>query len=330
MKVSGEIKKWIENYIRENRKSGCISLHVVFSDFNKNFKTKFGVDSKQVLGILIDEGFLRGQKAKGGFSIWLPEDEGQGKRKPFSSHKRRKSDESARKLEDLTTEEGEEEMDANMGKKIRYNINTIGTVNPETGKKDDLVATAKSAVTHLATLCKQDDEGRYIGNFPITSELEKVGFIGSMPHFVMFLSYMGLARRYTVSGGKKGESPHRYLVLDPTFFDLLVTEETVQSVLKMMAERYSKQREVADLKKQLEKTSVSNQENDAEVPSSSESEEILAQMAEMVVLVERLREEKGAVIAELEQAKKQLNDRPTLDAKAVAASLLAQARGEVK
>ncbi|KKS37379.1 MAG: hypothetical protein UU98_C0014G0001 [Parcubacteria group bacterium GW2011_GWD2_42_14] len=81
---------------------------------------------------------------------------------------------------------------------------TISTVNPETQKGDDLIATARVAVQHLITLCKQDELGRYIGQFPIHKSLEEAGFQVGLPQFILFLNFMGLVRKLTKSKNGAG------------------------------------------------------------------------------------------------------------------------------
>lgn len=58
--VSEEMKTWVAQYIRENRKKDTISIHVVFSNFNKNFRKKFAIDTAVIVRLLIEEEFLKG------------------------------------------------------------------------------------------------------------------------------------------------------------------------------------------------------------------------------------------------------------------------------
>ena len=76
MAVNDKMKQWVRDYIHTHRLADNISLHVVFSNFNKNFKETFQADPKDSVELLIAEGFIKGRPAQGGFSIWLPEDDG--------------------------------------------------------------------------------------------------------------------------------------------------------------------------------------------------------------------------------------------------------------
>jgi len=86
--VNDKMKEWVAAYIRAHRTEGCISIHVVFSKFNENFKATFGVDPIMIVSLMIEEGFLKGMPAKKGFSIWLPEDSGKGNGRPFRSQQK--------------------------------------------------------------------------------------------------------------------------------------------------------------------------------------------------------------------------------------------------
>jgi len=201
---------------------------------------------------------------------------------------------------------------------------TISTVNPETQKSDDLIATARVAVKHLITLCKQDELGRYTGQFPIQKSLEEAGFHVGLPQFVLFLKFMGLVRKLTKSKNGAGGNCYTFLVVDPTFFDRLVTEESVRTVLKQMYERLEAQRmnieyqrQIADLKNQLATQQPSNEEALAQLN---------VHLAEVIAEVERLQgenEEKTVKISALEAELKTVSK---VDPKKVADELMARFR----
>lgn len=83
--VSEKMKEWVAGYIRSHRKKGTISIHVVYSKFNADFRATFNADPQVVIRLMEASGFLKGCRAKGGYSIWLAEDSGKGKGRPYRS-----------------------------------------------------------------------------------------------------------------------------------------------------------------------------------------------------------------------------------------------------
>ena len=199
---------------------------------------------------------------------------------------------------------------------------TISTVNPATKRSDDLIATARAAVQHLITLCKQDELGRYIGQFPIHKSLEEAGFQVGLPQFILFLNFMGLVRKLTKSKNGAGGNCYTFLVVDPTFFDLLVTEESVRTVLKQMYERLEVQRmnieyqrQIADLKKV------------APQPSNEEALALLNEhLAEVITEVERLQGENDEKAVQISALKAELKSVSKVDHKQVTDELMARFR----
>ncbi len=198
----------------------------------------------------------------------------------------------------------------------------ILTVNPATGKGDDLIATARAAVTHLHSLCEQDDCGRYTGRFAIQKTLEDAGFTTSVPYFILFLNFMGLVRKLNKDGSEQRGSQYRYLVLDPTFFDLLVTEESVCAVLKHMGERLELQRTCNALEKQLEKlkenAETSSTTNDDDIAKMNEN------LAEVIAEVERLKVENAEKDARISELEAELRANPKVNPKTVSEELMAR------
>ena len=194
---------------------------------------------------------------------------------------------------------------------------TISTINPETDKSDDLIATARAAVNHLHTLCEQDEAGRYIGRFPIQKALEKAGFKTGVPHFVLFLNFMGLVRKLKRDGNKKGE--YQYLVFDPTFFDLIVTDESVNVVLKQMRERNELQITNQAMRKRLEKL------EEASAPTVNDDlSQMNENLAEVIAEVERLKDEGALKDTRILTLETELQATTKFDPKAVSAELMAK------
>lgn len=204
-----------------------------------------------------------------------------------------------------------------MSKKLPY---TISTINPETGKCDDIIATARAAVTHLHSLCEQDGEGRYIGRFPIQKALEDAGFTVSLPHFILFLNFMGLARKLKKDGSPKGEALYQYLVFDPTFFDLLVTDDSVYAVLKYMNERMELQKANQAMQKRLEKLEGAS----ASAVRDDDISQMNENLAEVIAEVERLTGENAEKDARISALEAKLKETTKVDPKAVSAQLMAK------
>lgn len=204
-----------------------------------------------------------------------------------------------------------------MSKKLPY---TISTINPETGKGDDIIATARAAVTYLHTLCEQDGTGRYIGRFPIEKTLEEAGFTVGTSHFILFLNFMGLVRKLNKDGSPKGEAQYQYLVLDPTFFDLLVTEGSVCAVLKHMKERLELQKANQTMQKRLEKLDGAS----ASAVSDDDISQMNENLAEVIAEVERLTGENAEKDARISALEAELQATTKVDPKAVSAELMAK------
>lgn len=166
----------------------------------------------------------------------------------------------------------------------KASVYAIGTVNPKTGRSDDLVETARHAVEILVTKCKEDSCGRYIGVFSITKTLEDAGFKTSVAHFVLFLKNIGLARKLKSGGGGRTTSKYKYLVLDPKYFDLLVTEESVNSVLKQMKKHQDLQKSIIKINKG-KSTKTYNGLKDEDFDAINQD------LAKVVVRVQELEEE---------------------------------------
>ena len=214
-----------------------------------------------------------------------------------------------------------------MEKQNQGGMYTISTTNHKLGcDGTDLIDTARKAVQHLATLCEDDGKGRLFGHFRIKEELGKAGFKTGIPHLVLFLQFAGLVRKL----GKDGNcSLYRYQVLDPTFFDCLVSAESVKATLSMMHKRKEMQRRLVSLQKQVSSLESKLQER-AEMSTTATfdeaTEQLLTQMAELAALVEELRNEKISLADEIVQLKQKLSEQPSVDPAAIAAQMVARAK----
>ncbi|KKS28905.1 MAG: hypothetical protein UU89_C0025G0019 [Parcubacteria group bacterium GW2011_GWC2_42_11] len=197
---------------------------------------------------------------------------------------------------------------------------TISTVNPETQKSDDLIATARAAVRHLSTLCTKDEFGRFTGRFQIHKSLEEAGFHVGLPQFILFLKFMGLVRKLTKDGNG---TCYKFLVVDPTFFDLLVTEESVSAVLKQMYERLEVQRLCNDYQRRI----ANLEEQLKRQPSNEEYLGTLNEhLAEVIAQVEHLSAENSEKTAKISELEAELKCTTKVDAKQVTDELMARFR----
>lgn len=132
-------------------------------------------------------------------------------------------------------------------KNITTGVYQISTVNPETGHGEDFIATVRQATNLLYSKGVVGATGRCTLTDSPDRLLSEAGFTVAVEHFVLFLDRIGLVRKLHKEGSNTGV--YCYLVFDPTFFDLLVTDASVIAVLKQMRERRSLQDDRVKLEK---------------------------------------------------------------------------------
>jgi hypothetical protein len=69
-------KDFFERAIKKCRKEGYKGIHTVYSGVNNAFRQYYGKDADPIVAVnaLIAKGELAGNPAKGGFTIYMPED----------------------------------------------------------------------------------------------------------------------------------------------------------------------------------------------------------------------------------------------------------------
>ena len=217
----------------------------------------------------------------------------------------------------------------------------ISTVNPETGQSDDLIATARAATMLLHSKGTINASGQCFAFVSPDRVLKEAGFTCGIAHFILFLDRMGLARKLTRTGSA---GLYCYQIMDPVFFDVLVSPESVMAVLRQMQERRYLQMAVLRLKRILNQKSVhlrTSLSPGAEVTTAPQIVErvvetgvSLEQLAEAVARVEDLKaqnEVMAAEVAKVHADKQRLEEevvklKVKSDAAAIAAAMIAQMR----
>ncbi len=196
LRIMDSTKHWIADYIRSHRREGTISIHVVNSKFNEDFRKNFKADPVAVVHQLIEDGFLKGGTAVGGFSIWLPEDEGKGQR---FFRRRRKSDD---KTDSREIKEGETPVT-----KVKATDDGVIDIqytfemhpHPKTGQTDilELIRYIIKALRDSLVGNHPHDGGYTIVRSAISQALVDVGVQpNARPDICMILQEMGLVKLY--------------------------------------------------------------------------------------------------------------------------------------
>lgn len=301
--INEEMKKWVAEYIRFHRKEGTISIHVVFSKFNENFETTFKIDPQVATKLLIADGFLKGCPAKGGFSIWLPEDAGKGQRRPFRS--RTKQNEAKHQSATPENQSGETEM-----KKINEPYYAFEKLpHPETGKVD-ILEMISYIMQHLSTKLPTNpdmDGGYAIGSIKLVDSMQEAGIPrGQCPEMSRILQEMALVKRYSHS---------QWGVLDTKALRYFITARSYNIAKDEMLGRHQRNSTIAKLRRKVKKLSGQDVESSlpAEPSESSSSkiegisyeEEAIQALIEVEELTEALNKAKEQIV-ELEKERDNL------------------------
>ncbi len=290
--VSEKMKEWVAGYIRSHRKEGTISIHVVYSKFNEDFRKTFKADPQVAIRLLQESGFLKGCPTIGGYSIWLAEDAGKGKRRPYRSRTPQDNGATAvavaETLSTSTTEQadiGEIEMN-DVSIEPHYVFEKIP--HPETGKVDVLEI--------LRYIMKQFDK-----LLPDESEMDG-------PYFVIKMGIYGVFKDAGISSGSWSELSRimremslikhygrsQWGVLKGDVADYFITARSYLVAKEAMMERHRRNRKILHLEKALEKLSVSTAEVGSDTTQSAgtssgySEDDVLQLMAEVDDLTKAL------------------------------------------
>lgn len=238
--IDEKIKSWIACYIRSHRKSRQISIHVVYSKFNENFRREFKVNPKTVIQLLIADGFLKGNQAKGGFSIWPPEDEHQYQQINGTAANAIKSEQPKK----LATHKGEHEVNENT---IIPHYAFERIPHPQTGKVDvlELIRHIMQQLSDKLSSNPEMDGGFAIGKINLVKTLHESGIpSGQLPEISRIMQEMALIKCY-------GRS--QWGVLHTKAATYFITARSYNIAKKTMLERHKRNKKIAALQKKVEK-----------------------------------------------------------------------------
>ena len=204
--VSEKMKEWVAGYIRSHRREGAISIHVVYSKFNEDFRATFGADPVMVVNLLAADGFIKKAPSQGGISIWLPEDEGKGKRRPFRPRKAEVNGTTTttptpkNQPTSSANQNGESEMTKSKKQKdiiIEPHYNFEKVPHPETGEVN-VLELIRYIMKHLDTKLpgKPEMDGGYaVVKVNVRAALNECGLSsGTVPGLTALMQNMGLLK----------------------------------------------------------------------------------------------------------------------------------------
>lgn len=251
--VSEKMMSWTRDYIRSHRNEGVISIHVVFSKFNEDFRATFKIDPVVAVRLMIESGRLKGAPSRGGFSIWLPEDGGNGQRRSFRPSKPKAGaisvDINQKQPAIPVHQNGESEM-----KNEKKNEDTVidpyyafeKIPHPETGKVD-VLELIRYIMQHFHEKLPQKPEmdgGYAIIKLNIFDALGDVGIpTGSRPDMSRVLQEMALIKCY-------GRS--QWGVLHSRAADYFISAKSYVVARQAMLERNQRNSRMARLEKKVE------------------------------------------------------------------------------
>jgi len=325
--VSEKMKEWVAGYIRSHRKEGTISVHVVYSKFNEDFRATFKADPQVAIRLMEASGFLKGCPSKGGYSIWLTEDAGKGKGRPYRSRTSRVNGAAASATTETKSampieqkqETGEIEMKKEEKTEQRYSFEKVP--HPETGEVN-IVELIRYVVKHLHSIVPQNPErdgGYDVVPLSLTDEGQKCGFSASdMIPLGTILQHMGLVKKY---GGRSKDMKVFWGVMHKNVARDFVTHRSYELALQKWLSDCNRRNEVTKLRKQLEAPAaeVSVDATQLAEPSSGFSEkEVLDLIGEVDDLTKALETVKHQVVELQTQCAGLTTERDTLAAEIAA------------
>ncbi len=288
--VSGKMKEWVAEYIRSHRKEGTISIHVVYSKFNEDFRKTFKADPQVAIRLLQESGFLKGCPTIGGYSIWLAEDAGKGKRRPYRARTPQDNGATAGAVtETLSTssikQTGENEM-RDVSIEPQYVYEKIP--HPETGKVDvlEFLRYIMKRFDKLLPDKSEMDGPYFVIKMGIYDFFKDVGIPhGAWPELSRIMREMALIKHYERS---------QWGVLKGDVADYFITARSYLVAKEAMMERHRRNRKIVQLEKALEKLSVSTAEVGSDITQSAgtssgySEDDVLQLMAEVDDLTKAL------------------------------------------
>lgn len=316
VKIDEKMKEWIAGYIRSHRREGAISLHVVYSKFNEDFKATFGTDPVMVVNLLCADGFIKKGPTTGGVSIWLPEDEGKGKRRPFHPKKPKACNAATKTINNQSPtpakQQGEDEMKKNETPKeditIEPHYSFEKVPHPETGEVN-VLELIRYIMKHIDKKlpAKPDMDGGYaVVKVNVGAALRECGLSsGAVPGLSAILQNMGLLKHVNMD---------TWRVLHTKAVSYFVTEQSYLLARDQWLKHTARNQEISCLRRKLQQTDGDVASSETKINSTlfdDETIEILDQAERIAEELKKAETRIGELEAERDQLQKDLAERPT-------------------
>jgi len=315
--VSEKMKEWVAGYIRSHRREATISIHAVYSKFNEDFKATFGIDPVLVVNLLAAYGFIKKGPSKGGVSIWLPEDEGKGKRRPFRPRKAEVNGTAASTTKNQPTPSADQNGESEMTKTksetkeqitIEPHYSFEKVPHPETSEVN-VLELIRHLMKHLASKFpgKPEMDGGYaIMKLSLSGVGVECGLTTSdMVGLTAIMQHMGLVRLY-------GKST--WGVLHTKAADYFITARSYELARKKWSEGTKRNAEMVKLQKKLQEPEGDVTTSETKASSTMFNDEALEFLAEAERLAEELQKAQQRIAeleAERDKLQTELAERPT-------------------
>lgn len=314
--VSEKMKEWVAGYIRSHRREGAISIHVVYSKFNEDFKATFGIDPVMVVNLLAADGFIKKGPSKGGVSIWLPEDEGKGKRRPFRPRKPEVNSTVTPTTENQSTQSadqnGETEMtkmktETNKGNIIEPHYNFEKVAHPETGEVNvlELIRYIMKHIDQKLPAKPEMDGGYAVVKVNVGAALRECGLSsGAVPGLNAIMQNMGLLKHV---------NKDTWRVLHTKAVSYFITAQSYLLAREQWQKYTARNKEVADLRRLLQQSDGAAATFETKTHSTLFDDETLEILAEAERVADELQKAQQRITqleAERDELQTELAGRP--------------------
>lgn len=302
--VSEKMKEWVAGYIRSHRREGEISIHVVYSKFNEDFRETFGIDPVVMVNLLVADGFIKKGPTKGGVSIWLPEDEGKGRQRSFRPHKLEVNGTATQiKNESAAPTHGNGEPEMTKTKKEEITIepyyNFERVPHPETGEVNvlELIRYIMKYIDQKLPAKPEMDGGYSVVRVNVGAALRECGLSsGAVPGLHAIMQNMGLLKHV---------SKDTWRVLHTKAVSYFITTQSYLLAREQWLKHTARNKEVSDLRRQLQQPAGEVTTSETKTDSTLFDDEAIEILAEAERLVDELHKAQ-TYIAELETERDQL------------------------
>lgn len=315
--VSEKMKEWVAGYIRSHRREGAISIHVVYSKFNEDFKATFGIDPVMVVNLLAADGFIKKGPSKGGVSIWLPEDEGKGKRRPFRTRKETLNGTAAPTTKNQPTPSADQNGESEMTKtktetkkditiEPYYNFEKVP--HPETCEVNvlELIQYIMKHIDQKLPAEPKMDGGYAVVKVNVGAALRECGLSsGAVPGLNAIMQNMGLLKHV---------NKDTWRVLHTKAASYFITAQSYLLAREQWLKHTARNKVVSDLKRQLQQSGGVAATSETKTNSTLFDDEALEFLAEAERLAEELQKAQQRIAeleAERDKLQTELAERPT-------------------